>query len=162
MSGADGPGGEAPLRSAFGDEQPVTLKLVIEIVLLSAFVALLALALVFTPRYFAWTALVVAPALLERRLGRTPGVVAAITAAYLYLFAHGRPRFEMHVTDRGTIRMSFALGFLGALAALANTRRPAQRELFRRETGLVKIERKRTQPVGCTWCGPKKELRPCV
>jgi hypothetical protein len=132
-NGADDPGGDATLGSPFDVEQPVTVKFLTEVVLACVLVAALAIALVPTPRFIAWPVLLVAPALLGHRLGRAPGVVAAITAAYLYLSVHGRPRFEMHVTDRLTIRMSFALGVLGALAALAASRRQAPSELVRRD-----------------------------
>jgi hypothetical protein len=68
-------------RSAFSGEQPVTVKSLTEVELSCLLVAALAMALVPPPRFIAWPVLLGVPALLGLRLGRTPGVVAAITAA---------------------------------------------------------------------------------
>jgi hypothetical protein len=73
-----------------------------------------AFALVPAPRWAAWIALVVLPALVARVSTRSAGMTAAATAGMLYLVAHGRPRFVTTVTDQLTIRMSFLLGILGA------------------------------------------------
>lgn len=128
-SADDDPGGEDPPRSSRCDEPPSTIEPLIASAGSCALVALLALALVPAPRFVAWLALLFASIALGRWVGRQPGVAAAITSGYFYLVAHGRPRFDMHVTDRLTIRMAFALGALGALAVLGASRRPST--LFR-------------------------------
>jgi hypothetical protein len=139
--GGDDPGGDGPLRGTLGDSQPLDMRWLIESALSCALVAMLGLALVPTPRYIAWTALLVVPITLGRRVGRLPGVVAAITSAYVYLLAHGHPRFEMHVTDRLTIRMAFSLGVLGALGAVAASRRSGGLHADSSATGDLRIAR---------------------
>jgi hypothetical protein len=78
--------------------------------------AAVALALVPVPRPLAWLALLGLAAALGA-VTRAMGGTAAVAAGLLYMTAHGRPRVAAVVTDQSTIRLSFLLGLLGAIAA---------------------------------------------
>jgi hypothetical protein len=74
----------------------------------------------------AWVALL----LLSTTLGliaRPIGVTAAAASAMLFMTVHGRPRFASTITDVWTIRASFLLGILGAIAAAATSWSASQR-----------------------------------
>ena len=99
--------------------------------------SLAAVALVVAPRWFAWTALLALPAAFAWVVSRSAGIVAALSAATLYLLAHGRPRFASTVTDPLTIRLAFLLGLLGAGAAVLADWRRCQRAEAGSAAGVV-------------------------
>jgi hypothetical protein len=94
-----------------------------EVVLPVAVIAAAALVLIPTSRAFAWLALLAISTAVGWRVGRSPGIVAAATAALAYMFVHGQPRFASTITDELTIRASFILGILGAAGAAVADRR---------------------------------------
>lgn len=89
----------------------------------AASVTVVGLMLVPAGRPFAYVGLLTAVWLVARRGGWDFGRTGAMAAALVYLWAHGRPRFEPTVTDQLTIRSSLVLLLLGLAAAWLADRR---------------------------------------
>jgi hypothetical protein len=135
-SAADQPPGEpGPTRLSLR-EALVTIGR--DLVAPVAIAATVAFALIPAPRLVAWFALLALAAALGR-VSRPMGVTAAVASAMLFMTAHGRPRFASTITDTWTIRGSFLIGMLGALAAAAASWWAHERERRRQTTRLVAV-----------------------
>jgi hypothetical protein len=82
--------------------------------------SLVALACIPAPRFVGWFALLVLPAVFGFLVSRPAGVVSAVSAGLLYLWAYSEPRFVSRVTDPWTIRLAFALTLAGIAGACAS------------------------------------------
>jgi hypothetical protein len=69
----------------------------------------------------AWVCLVLLAGVFGRT-SRIGGLCAAAAAGLVFLWAHSHPRFAATVSDVATIRLSFLLGGVAAVAALITSR----------------------------------------